>query len=242
MTEGRELRDIEAFIRQALIAGKRVPVIWGNEMNFNLLRTYHDHADADIGEFGTSLNGIPQTESAEQATTLPWATRYLNCTEDAQPLCKAKPKFCCYCWVDRDDGIVPNTTQKKMSADNANWHPGWREHQLKGRGIAFGVLRALQEAISIWTAGVSGTFSHSLKFASADIGLDSVSYILYSCSLIYYPGGPPLDDSYWHVTEYYENIRNKVINMDPSMGHCYKEFEGILPTRFCNTPMKVRKG
>lgn len=49
--------------------------------------------------------------------------------------------------------------------------------------------------------------------------------------------GPPLPDEFWHITEYYDNIRNKVMNMKD--GSCY-DFEGRLPSRMCNTPMKVR--
>ena len=45
-------------------------------------------------------------------------------------------------------------------------------------------------------------------------------------------------DEEWHVTAYYENIRNKVMNLDKSLGDCY-DFEGRLPTRMCKTPMKV---
>ena len=51
--------------------------------------------------------------------------------------------------------------------------------------------------------------------------------------------GQPLDEDYWHVTDYYDNIRKKVRNLDPSLGHCYK-INGTLPTRMCNTPMQVR--
>ena len=52
-------------------------------------------------------------------------------------------------------------------------------------------------------------------------------------------GGPPLEDDYWHVTEYYENIRNKVKKLDKSLGSCYK-IDGSLPTRLCSTPMKAK--
>ena len=53
-------------------------------------------------------------------------------------------------------------------------------------------------------------------------------------------GGPPLDDEEWHVTDYYENIRTKVLNLNQTLGKCL-EFEGVLPTRICSTPMKVSK-
>jgi hypothetical protein len=51
-------------------------------------------------------------------------------------------------------------------------------------------------------------------------------------------GGPPLEDELWHIKDYYDNIRNKILNLDKSLGNCY-EIEGTLPTRMCNTPMKV---
>lgn len=53
-------------------------------------------------------------------------------------------------------------------------------------------------------------------------------------------GGQPLDESFWHVTEYYDNIRNKVKKLDKSLGECYK-IEPNLPGRLCSTPMKVRR-
>jgi hypothetical protein len=54
-----------------------------------------------------------------------------------------------------------------------------------------------------------------------------------------FPGGPPLDEEQWHVTEYYENIRNKVKNLGKDKGVCHK-IEGTLPARMCNTPMKAK--
>lgn len=53
--------------------------------------------------------------------------------------------------------------------------------------------------------------------------------------------GQPLDDSYWHVTDYYENIRNKVMNMDPTLGKCPEiANDGQLPLRLCRTPLNGR--
>jgi hypothetical protein len=53
-------------------------------------------------------------------------------------------------------------------------------------------------------------------------------------------GGPPLDDEFWHVTEYYENIRSKVKKLDTALGECYNAEN--LPDRVCNTPLKVSMG
>ena len=51
-------------------------------------------------------------------------------------------------------------------------------------------------------------------------------------------GGPPLDDDFWHVKDYYDNIRQKVVALDKALGACHK-LDGTLPARMCNTPMKV---
>lgn len=48
-----------------------------------------------------------------------------------------------------------------------------------------------------------------------------------------------LTDDMWHVTDYYENIRNKVANLDPDVGTC-GDIEARLPTVFCNTPFQAR--
>src|SRR3569832_1372466 len=69
-----------------------------------------------------------------------------------------------------------------------------------------------------------------------------LSHRLFSCLFLRccYAGGPPLDDSFWHVTEYYENIRNKVRNIDPDAGECSKFSNINIPSRVCHTIMKVR--
>ena len=68
MTENFAPEHIDLFLRQALIGGNRVPVLWGG--NFNLLAMLHNHADADVGEFGNGMDGIVPIESAEHAKTL----------------------------------------------------------------------------------------------------------------------------------------------------------------------------
>lgn len=52
-------------------------------------------------------------------------------------------------------------------------------------------------------------------------------------------GGPPLEDDFWHVTKYYENIRTKLRNMPESAGECSKIADS-LPERICRVPLKVR--
>jgi hypothetical protein len=157
MTEGqKEHKDI--FMRQGLIAGNRIPVVWGAPWGntFELLQMLHENADVDIGNWGMASDGVIVVESVEQAKSVPWASRYMNCKEEAGDICKEEPRFCAHCWIDREDGIKPETDQLKSPKGQVKWHPGWRSHQLMGRNIAFGVLEALQQAINTWNEGVVG--------------------------------------------------------------------------------------
>ena len=59
------------------------------------------------------------------------------------------------------------------------------------------------------------------------------------CWYILKSEGMVLPDDVWHVNAYYENIRNKVMNLDTTLGAC-NQYKGLIPVRMCNTPMRVR--
>lgn len=155
MTEGQG-REIEFFARQNVLGGKRAPALWAMSMHIDHLKFLYELGGMDVVEWGEATKGIPVTESQEQVETLPWATRYLQCANGAESICNDAPRFCCTCWVDREDGIFPPTPQKENSSNNGDFHPGWRTHQLRGRNLAFGMLWLLQEAVDIWKTSVSG--------------------------------------------------------------------------------------
>jgi hypothetical protein len=52
--------------------------------------------------------------------------------------------------------------------------------------------------------------------------------------------GHVLPDEEWHVASYYDNIRNKVKNLNPDLGDCVKGYDGIIPTRMCTTQLRGR--
>jgi hypothetical protein len=58
MTEKANRDHIDLFFRQGLIGGQHVPVIWSAGGTFDILKVLHEHADADVGEFGLGLDGI----------------------------------------------------------------------------------------------------------------------------------------------------------------------------------------
>jgi len=204
MTEKGSPNHIDLFFRQGLIGGKRVPVIWSAGGTFDILKTLHEECDADVGEFGVGTDGIAETESDDQAATMPWAVQYMKCADGANDVCKKHNHYCANCWVTREDGIKPEEEQQAKYGGQVSWHPGWRRHQLTGRVIAFSVLEALQQAVQLFSDGTMG--------------------------------GPPLDSGEWHMNDYYNNIRDKVKNADPTKSRCFQS-EGI-PTRVCNTPMR----
>lgn len=206
MTENGKPHHIDLVLRQALMSGNRVPVIWGGP--FELLKLYHEECDADVGEWGNGFSGLPETVDEKQAETLPWAARNMVCAKEREDLCNEN-RYSSTCWIDREDGIKPKQEQRDRPRGQVKWHPGWRVHQLMGRVLAFNVLEALEVAVNQW---MDGTMT-----------------------------GQPLDDSYWHVGDYYENIRNKVMQMDPKLGKCPEIAEDdALPARLCSTPLNGR--
>ena len=50
MTEGGNKDFIDLYLRQGLLGGNRIPVVWGGD--FNILKTLHEEADVDVGEWG----------------------------------------------------------------------------------------------------------------------------------------------------------------------------------------------
>ncbi|GKY96425.1 hypothetical protein MPSEU_000602000 [Mayamaea pseudoterrestris] len=204
MTEGKEAFDL--FLRQALLSGKKVPVVWaGHGEYFEALSHLHDAADVDVGEWGTAMAGILKTNSNKQAKTLPKAVRYMSCESGVEDLCKNAERFCASCWLrtDLDPQKLGFPPIRPNIGGQVRWHPGWQAHQLTGRLLAFALLEALQDAVQQWSEGTMG--------------------------------GPPLDDDYWHITAYYDNIRNKVNALDS--GLC---FDGQWPSRACLKPMHGR--
>ena len=157
MTERASQDHIDLFFRQGLIGGDKVPVIWSAGGNFNALKMLHQEADADVGEFGLGLDGVILTESEEQAKTLPWAVRYLQCHPDHASVCKQHDSYCAKCWVPRED-VKPEVEQRDTFGSQVSWHPGWRQHQLTGRVIAFSILEALQQAVQQFSDGTMGKF------------------------------------------------------------------------------------
>ena len=136
----------DVFLRQGLLAGIKVPILWGGKNN--LLNVFLKEADADVGMQGTSFDGIPTTETPEQVQQIPWASRYIKCSSQMRGDCRVKG-YHAGCWIERSDFTPPKKQQGKTTG-RAKWHPGDKSHQLKGRTLAFTVLLAMERALTVW--------------------------------------------------------------------------------------------
>lgn len=158
---------VDLLYRQALLSGKKVPVIWGGD--FSTLRTLHQEADVDVGDFGWATGGLLVTESEEKVKALPPCVRYMKCTPEAKDLCDNNPnKFCTQCLIPRDDNSVSkelfdSIRDKPLGQEEAN-AIGWQLHQLIGRNLAFAVVDAMQEVLQIWSDGTMGKFIYVTCF------------------------------------------------------------------------------
>jgi hypothetical protein len=150
MTE-KDDRPQDLLMRQGLMGGDRIPIISG--VSGTVLKYLDEHADADVATLGSATAGhvgIPNTVDEIQAESLPFAARYIKCS-DAK-ICR-KHKYDGQCWIDRPDF----TPAKKQGTPGGrvSWHPGNKAHQLYGRAQSFPILKALHEAITVWAEAPS---------------------------------------------------------------------------------------
>jgi hypothetical protein len=212
MTE-TDSAHVDLYFRQGLLSGtNKVPFLFSGSNMWNVLSFLHDTADADVGEYGTGMLGIQEVRNDTQALTIPYAARYMKCSKEYTETTsnsECSRRFCANCWINRPD--IPKEkflALESKPGGQVKWHPGWREHQLRGRVLAFTLIDAIQDAVQIFSSQTMG--------------------------------GPPLDDSYWHVTEYYNNIRSKILSLG-THGECSKiNTDNMLPQRLCTIALNAR--
>ena len=166
MTEG-DPDKLEMFARQAIMTPndenedgdsikhhytthQKVPAIWNLPPSISTL--LHDMADVDVGQIGTGYDGIKEAQSVEDLDTIPWAAKYIRCSNDIKKEYCQPYKYNGTCWIDRTniDGFVPPTKQDDVPGGRAGWHPGNREHQLTGRLITWLLLSCIRDALLEW--------------------------------------------------------------------------------------------
>jgi len=143
MTENYD-PHIDIFHRLGLLT-ERAPYIHTAVYRGDLMRTYNQYG-GDVGGFGkANMGAFPVTHDEEQAKQIPWAARYVN-SEDSNLF--KQNKYRSECWIERED-FTPNN-QQPFVGGRAGWHPGFREHQVVGRGISLMILHALENAMTQW--------------------------------------------------------------------------------------------
>ena len=121
MTENSD-EAYDFYVRQAVMAGNRVPVLMGGMPN--VLMYLGKNINFPVGSFGVGTGGVPEITDGNMAESVKWMARYLRCNGETHGLCRER-EYNGTCWIDRDD-YTPTTTQQKEPGGRASWHPGFR--------------------------------------------------------------------------------------------------------------------
>ena len=153
MTEG-DGPSKDLFARMGILSGKnKVPILWGRPDDGRYESVAPGAGSILTGFYGMSMAGIPETQSAIQVKTIPYAAQYLKCSSEANnDICK-NSRYQSKCWIQQPAGnntIQPMTKQNPQPGGQAKWHPGNRYHQIQGRAIAFQIVHQLYNALTQW--------------------------------------------------------------------------------------------
>jgi hypothetical protein len=133
MTE-KDGRAQDMFMRQALLAGKRVPILFDMGNGKGTLDNLHREVGAHVGGVATDIALLP---------------KFKNATIDFD-----EKKYSAKCWTARTD-VKPDVEQNQGFGGQASWHPGNWVHQSTARKLSLVFLHALDEAFAIWETAAS---------------------------------------------------------------------------------------
>lgn len=122
------------------------PVLWGNPDG--------ERYDAEGIKAGMITVGggqylLPYLDDLENIEDIPFWARYMNCSEALKDLC-FKRRYNATCWEQRDDGLEPPQKQAGNPGGQAKWHPGNKDHQLRGRAIAYILIEQTLAGLKEW--------------------------------------------------------------------------------------------
>jgi len=169
--------------RQVFLSGERLPVIL-----------------PQMGSLSQQQDVFPLTTGASQAMTLPYATRFVKCSNETQELCDAH-KYVSQCWINRTD-VTPETTQKNHPRFDES-QPGFRTLRWESRKLALLILHATKSALQIWKSKTSpkqnSKYDHNDTFTTPQ-------------------SQHPLNDEYWHMSSYQTQLRAQLQSKQPCTG------------------------
>jgi hypothetical protein len=145
MTEGDEGSQ-DLLHRQYILGAQKVPILWS--LAGNPIINLHQTTGVYAGMPGGGKAGIPEAKAVEDFDGIIWAAKYVKCVSELSGLCRAN-EYNGTCWIPRDDVTIDWSTNKEPGG-RAGWHPGNRHHQLQGRVLAFTILSALKDALTLW--------------------------------------------------------------------------------------------
>lgn len=131
---------VDAFYRQAIIAGSRVPFF------INDRGPYPGESARISAMESKTISETPLDESKRK--DVPWAIRYMFCESSAMSCNKPERRYNKGCWNNNITDFTPSTPQK--GPPFGGQHPSWRSYQLTSRKLALIFLHALEEAVDLW--------------------------------------------------------------------------------------------
>lgn len=143
-----KLQDV--FHRMMLLSGHRVPILFDIGGGKNSMDRIRNEVGAHVGGLTSGNPHLAETESLEQALTLPHALQHVFCKGGVATCGQTEFKYNASCWTDRVDVDPPPKEQNKGYGGQAKWHPGNRSHQLIARRMTLLFLHALDEAMNVW--------------------------------------------------------------------------------------------
>jgi len=146
MTE-KEAKSRDMFFRQGILGGGKVPMLMSMSPRNDIIGLLNEHVDADILMLGEQTV-LTNADTLSDVMQLPWALQYVRCGSEISAICREN-EYAGDCWIERDD-YKPQKPQQNKMGGRAKWHPGNRKHQLIGRAIAFIILEALKDALTLW--------------------------------------------------------------------------------------------
>lgn len=176
--------------------------------NFDVLKDLHEKADVDVGQHGWGWNGVPVTSDEAQAKSLPWAAQFLKCGDD--------PKAKALC----DKPEIKFSTKCWIERDDVK-PPTAQDAHLDGQDANHPGYK--------W----HHLLGRVLAFTVLDVLQDAVS----TWSDVTITAGHPLPDEYWHMTDYYTAMRDKIVKLES--GSC-GEMKKFVPERLCKAPVRAR--
>ena len=119
MTE-KAIGPQDLFIRQMLLTGHRVPILFDIGGGKIAMDHLHDEVGAHVGGLTSGDSSfLNTTTSLEQAFSLPFALQHFVCAKGVDSCNSNEYKYNARCWVDRVDVDPPTAQDNKYGSQGS---------------------------------------------------------------------------------------------------------------------------